>query len=171
MIAHLRAACDFAISPHDRLNEVPNEEAMNERRVRTASHWGAFWAKVRDGRIVGVEPFEKDMHPSPLAQSLAQAVYDDSRIDRPYVRKGFLERGAASDRSRRGAEPFVPVEWDTALALAARELERVKSSFGNSAMFAGSYGWSSAGRLHHAKSLLHRFMNLFGGATVQVDTY
>src|SRR4029079_13466990 len=31
--------------------------------------------------------------------------------------------------------------------------------------------WSSAGRLHHAKSLLHRFMNGFGGATVQVDTY
>src|SRR5262249_7379194 len=82
-----------------------------------------------------------------------------------------LERGAASDRSRRGEEPFVPVDWDTALSLAAGELARVKAAFGNTAIFAGSYGWSSAGRLHHAKSLLHRFMNGFGGATVQVDTY
>ena len=101
---------------------------MNDRLVRTASHWGAFWAKVRDGRAVGVEPFEKDEHPSPLAQSLVEAVYDKSRIDRPYVRKGFLDHGSKSDRTRRGAEPFVPVDWDTALALAAGELKRVKSA-------------------------------------------
>ena len=144
---------------------------MNERLVRTAAHWGAFWAKVRNGRIVGVEPFERDEHPSPLAGSLAQAVYDRTRIDQPYARKGFLEDGAGNDRSGRGAEPFVPVSWDKALSLAADELKRVKSTFGNAAIFAGSYGWSSAGRLHHAKSLLHRFVNLFGGATEQVDTY
>jgi biotin/methionine sulfoxide reductase len=144
---------------------------MSDWRVRTASHWGAFWVKVRDGRAVGVEPFEKDEHPSPLAASLVGAVYDRSRIDRPYVREGFLERRAESDRSGRGVEPFVPVDWDAALSLAARELLRVKSSCGNAAIFAGSYGWSSAGRLHHAKSLLHRFMNLFGGSTEQVDTY
>jgi biotin/methionine sulfoxide reductase len=144
---------------------------MSERLVRTASHWGAFWVEVRDGRAVGVKPFEKDEHPSPLAQSQVAAVYDKSRVDRPHVRKGFLERGAASDRTGRGAEPFVPVDWDTALDLVARELKRVKESFGNRAIFAGSYGWSSAGRLHHAKSLLARFMNLHGGATVQVDTY
>ena len=118
-----------------------------------------------------MKPFEKDTHPSPLAQSQVEAVYDRSRIDRPYIRKGFLDRGANSDRSKRGAEPFVPVDWDTALALVSAELTRVKTTFGNRAIFGGSYGWSSAGRLHHAKSLLHRFMNAFGGATVQVDTY
>jgi biotin/methionine sulfoxide reductase len=144
---------------------------MSERLVRTASHWGAFWVQVQDGRAVGVKPFEKDGHPSPLAQSQVAAVYDRSRIDRPYVRKGFLDHGASGDRTKRGAEPFVPVEWDTALALVADELTRVKTAFGNRAIFAGSYGWSSAGRLHHAKSLVHRFMNLIGGATVQVDTY
>jgi len=127
--------------------------------------------QVRDGRAVGVKPFEKDAHPSPLAQSQVEAVYDRSRIDRPYIRKGFLDRGANSDRSRRGAEPFVPVDWDTVLALVSAELTRVKTAFGNRAIFGGSYGWSSAGRLHHAKSLLHRFMNAFGGATVQVDSY
>jgi biotin/methionine sulfoxide reductase len=144
---------------------------MNDRLVRTASHWGAFWAKVRDGRIVGVQPFEKDEHPSPLAESLACAVYDRSRIDRPYIRQGFFEKGVNGDRSRRGADPFVPLDWDEALKLTSSELARVKSTSGNASIFAGSYGWSSAGRLHHAKSLLHRFTNLFGGATQQVDTY
>src|SRR5262249_5653793 len=145
--------------------------AMSDRLVRTASHWGAYWVEVRDGRAVGTRPFEHDEHPSPLAESLVRAAYDRSRIDGPYVRNGFLEHGAKSDRSRRGNDPFVPVDWDTALPLVTRELVRVKSSAGNASIFAGSYGWSSAGRLHHAKSLLHRFMNLFGGATVQVDTY
>src|SRR5258705_6196068 len=133
---------------------------MNDRLVRTAAHWGAFWVKVRDGRAVGVAPFEKDEHPSPLAQSMVASVYDKSRIDRPHVRKGFLDSGPKSDRSRRGAEPFVAVDWDTALALAAGELKRVRSAYSNASIFAGSYGWSSAGRLHHAKSPLHRVMNL-----------
>jgi biotin/methionine sulfoxide reductase len=144
---------------------------MEDRLVRTASHWGAYQVKVRDGRAVGVEPFEHDEHPSPMSQSLVASIYDRTRIDRPHVRQGFLEHGASSDRSRRGAEPFVPVEWDVALSLVASELDRVRSTFGNPSIFAGSYGWSSAGRPHHAKSLLHRFMNLFGGATEQIDNY
>src|SRR4051812_9986302 len=100
-----------------RTNKQAHDDAaaMNEHLVRTASHWGAFWAKVRDGRVVGAAPFEKDEHPSPLAASQAAAVYDQSRIDRPHIRCGFLDHGASSDRSRRGAEPFVPVDWETAL--------------------------------------------------------
>src|SRR5580692_7873783 len=120
-----------------------NGRAMNERLVRTASHWGAYWAKVRDGRVVGVAPFEHDEHPSPLAQSQVAAVYDASRIDRPHVRQGFLARGRDNnngsddverDCARRGVDPFVAVDWDTALALAAGELARVKSSFGNASI-------------------------------------
>jgi len=42
-------------------------------------------------------------------------------------------------------------------------LRRVKSEFGNEAIYGGSYGWASAGRLHHAPSVLKRFLGLFGG--------
>jgi hypothetical protein len=42
--------------------------------------------------------------------------------------------------------------------LASKELLRVKNDFGNSAIYAGSYGWASAGRFHHAKSQLNRFL-------------
>ncbi len=39
-------------------------------------------------------------------------------------------------------------------------------------MFGGSYGWSSAGRFHHAQSQVHRFLNVaFGGYVRSVDTY
>ncbi|MEM7269169.1 MAG: molybdopterin-dependent oxidoreductase, partial [Pseudomonadota bacterium] len=50
-----------------------------------------------------------------------------------------------------------------ALDLIAGELTRVKQRHGNTSIFAGSYGWSSAGRFHHAQSQLKRFLNEGGG--------
>ena len=66
------------------------------------------------------------------------------RIDRPYVRQGWLEEGPGGRRDRRGGEPFVAVSWEQALDLVAAELARVKAKHGNTAIFAGSYGWASA---------------------------
>ena len=139
--------------------------------VLTASHWGSYYAEIRDGRIVGTKPFEADGDPSPINDSILDAVYSESRVDRPHIRKSFLEKGIDSDREGRGREPFVPVDWDTALDLVASEVKRVKESFGNSSIHAGSYGWSSAGSLHFAQGLLRRFMNGYGGANVHKDSY
>jgi biotin/methionine sulfoxide reductase len=63
------------------------------------------------------------------------------------------------------------VSWEQALTLVADELTRVKREQGNAAIYGGSYGWSSAGRFHHAQSQLHRFLNLFGGYTGSTNTY
>jgi biotin/methionine sulfoxide reductase len=63
------------------------------------------------------------------------------------------------------------VEWDRALDLVAAELDRVRSTFGNQAIYGGSYGWASAGRFHHAQSQIHRFLNAIGGYTSSVDDY
>ena len=84
------------------------------------------------------------------------------------VRKNWLER---RDRSSRNGDAFVAVGWDEALDLAARELRRVRDEHGNGAIFAGSYGWASAGRFHHAQSQLKRFMNAIGGHVGARDTY
>jgi biotin/methionine sulfoxide reductase len=65
----------------------------------------------------------------------------------------------------------VEVEWNVALDLVAGELKRVMAAFGNGAIYGGSYGWASAGRFHHAKSQLRRFLNVVGGFTDSVDTY
>src|SRR5207237_2779222 len=71
----------------------------------------------------------------------------------------------------RGREPFVEVSWDQALELVASELTRVRHSYGAAAIFGGSCGWSSAGRLHHARTLVRRFLFAGGGCTDQVGNY
>jgi len=143
---------------------------MTTYRRRSHSHWGAFTAEVRDGRLVGVTPFERDPGPTDLITSMPASVHSPMRIAEPMVRAGWLEHGPAS-KARRGAEPFVPVSWERALDLVAEELARVKTGFGNRAIFGGSYGWSSAGRFHHARTQLHRFLYGFGGCVAQVTNY
>ncbi|MSO65339.1 MAG: molybdopterin guanine dinucleotide-containing S/N-oxide reductase [Alphaproteobacteria bacterium] len=139
--------------------------------MRHASHWGAFWADVEDGRLVGVRPFERDGAPSPIIHSIVDSVYSPTRIDRPYVRESYLAKGPSAGGAGRGGEAFVPVSWDQALDLVAAELRRVRGEHSARSIYAGSPGWSSAGRVHHAKTLLHRFMNLQGGATTGLHGY
>lgn len=141
------------------------------KRVSHCSHWGAYTLLVDGNTIVGVEPFAADPAPSPIIHSVKQWADPTRRITRPMVRSGWLEKGAASDRSGRGREQFVPVSWEQALTLVAGEVKRVSTDFGNASIFAGSYGWTSCGRFHHAPSLLKRMLNLAGGFTGHVDTY
>jgi biotin/methionine sulfoxide reductase len=53
----------------------------------------------------------------------------------------------------------------------AAELERVRTTYGNAAIYGGCYGWSSAGRFHHAQSQVHRFLAAIGGYTRSVNSY
>jgi biotin/methionine sulfoxide reductase len=135
------------------------------------AHWGTFEAKVIGDRIGAVAPFERDANPSALIRSVPSAVHAASRIHQPMVREGYLRHGPGDVGRRRGAEPFVPVSWETALALVAQRLAEVKKAHGNQAIFGGSYGWSSAGRINHARTLLHRFLYRFGGCVDQVTNY
>tara|TARA_R110000868_G_scaffold73791_2_gene213630 strand:+ start:1851 stop:4100 length:2250 start_codon:yes stop_codon:yes gene_type:complete len=122
-----------------------------------------------NGRLTSVEPFEKDGHSSDLLQSIPDAVYDTSRIQAPMVRKGWLKPGR--EPHGRGRDAFIQVSWREALDLVAGELQLVKDTFGNEAIFGGSYGWASAGRFHHANTQLKRFLNCHGGFVNQLHTY
>jgi biotin/methionine sulfoxide reductase len=101
-----------------------------------------------------------------MLAAIPAMVHSPLRIKRPAVRKGWRER-----RERTGADEFFEVSWDTALDLVVSELSRVRGRFGAEAIFGGSYGWSSAGRLHHARSLVRRFLFLGGGCVDQVGNY
>ena len=140
-------------------------------RCPSASHWGSFYAHVEDGSLVGVEPYEADPDPSPFLGSVIGTTLGSARVRYPMVRSSVLHGGPGSHPERRGLDPFVRVTWDEALDLAALELDRVRHTYGNEAIFAGSYGWASAGRFHHALGQLHRFMNCLGGYTRSVGTY
>lgn len=112
-----------------------------------------------------------DPDPSPIGSSMIDALDDACRIRNPMVRRSFLDHGHRAGGRARGGEPFVQVDWDTALTLVAGELERVRTEHGNGAIFGGSYGWASAGRFHHAQSQIHRFLNTIGGYTRSVQNY
>ncbi len=145
--------------------------ATARRLLPTATHWGAYRAEVEGGRVVAMHPIEQDQDPSPIGRSIPGTVDGPLRIREPMVREGWLERRHASDTARRGAEPFVAVGWDEALDLVAGEIRRIREQHGNQAIYAGSYGWASAGRFHHAQSQIHRFFNMAGGYTRSVNAY
>lgn len=142
---------------------------MGARRPHS-SHWGAFTARW-SGRELEVWPHPGDPDPNRLIENLPGAVRHRARITTPMVRRGWLEHGPGPDRQR-GLDDFVAVSWDRALDLLAQELQRVKRECGLESIFGGSYGWSSAGRFHHAQSQLHRFLNTaLGGYVRSVNTY
>ena len=142
---------------------------MATKRHQTSTHWGAYQAEVENGRVVAMHPFKDDPNPSPIGLGMPQALNADCRIDQPMIRKGWLENGPGAPG--RGQEPFVAVSWDKAIELASKEIDRVRRDYGNESIYAGSYGWASAGRFHHAQSQLKRFLNLLGGFTYSVNTY
>jgi len=147
------------------------ERMSTKREVITGAHWGLFYAQVENDQVVGVRPFERDNHPSPMIEATPDLVHSELRITAPMVRQGYLEKGHLSDTSRRGAEPFVEVSWDQALDVIHAELQRVFEEHGNESLFAGSYGWGSAGKFHSAQKQLHRFLNLVGGFTFHKGNY
>ena len=139
-------------------------------RYKTATQWGVFDIEVLDGKIAGVQGITADPAPAPMGQNILDGIQHDKRIRRPAIRSGWLH-GSNRDRAKRGADKFLEVPWDEALDIAAEELARVIKEHGNTSIFAGSYGWASAGRFHHAQSQLHRFINLLGGSTRAMNSY
>ena len=146
-------------------------------RELTAAHWGTY-ELVRDagaagapGVVSALSPLAEDPDPSPIGLAMLQAYRQGPRVQAPAVRRSWLEHGPGAHPDRRGREPFVEVSWDEAITLVAQELQRVRRDHGNDALFGGSYGWSSAGRFHHAQGQLHRFLNCIGGYVRHNDSY
>ena len=149
---------------------IPGKPEIDADGVITAAHWGIFRAKVEDGKLTGLAPFEHDASPSPNISRLAQLPYAAARIRYPMVREGFLKNGPAS-RERRGEEKFVRVSWETALDLVASEMKRVYAEYGPSAVFGHSYGWKSTGKVNAANTLQRRLLNLLGGYVKGENSY
>jgi len=137
----------------------------------TTTHWGTYHPQVEKGRITEMRPFSEDPDPSAIGAGFVGVLDAPSRITAPMVRKGWLERKGLIPAGKRGRDSFVEIDWQTALDLVAGELNRVRTDYGNQAIFAGCYGWASAGRFHHAQSQVHRFLNCIGGYTKSVNTY
>lgn len=144
---------------------------MTDKTFLSLSHWGAFRADVSGGRVVSARPWQDGGGDARMIGAIPALVHSPSRIDRPHVRESFLRRREKAGGAGRGSDAMVPVDWDTALDLVAGELVRVRQTHGPASILGGSYGWSSAGRLHHARSQVRRFLAASGGYTDQVGNY
>jgi biotin/methionine sulfoxide reductase len=144
---------------------------IDEGFLPHVAHWGSFRVRSTGDDTIEVRPHELDVEPSPIIYNAVDAVRHRARIDRPYVRRGWLEGAPREGNTRRGADEYVPLSWDEAERLLATEIRRVYDEHGPAGVFGGSYGWSSAGRFHHAQSQVHRFLNSVGGYVRSVTTY
>jgi biotin/methionine sulfoxide reductase len=145
---------------------------MTRQRTLTAAHWGVYEVEYDDrGEAAKLHPFSHDPDPSPIGLHMLSDEVARLRVRRPAFRRSWLERGPGANSDKRGQEPFVELPWDEALDRVAAELKRVKDTHSNRAIFGGSYGWSSAGRFHHAQSQVHRFLNAIGGYVRHMDSY
>ena len=137
----------------------------------TSSHWGAFEAVIENGKLVSTNSFKHDLNPNNISKLIPKAVYHKTRIKRPAIRKGWLNDPEGRSRHLRGNDDFQEVPWDEAVQIASNEIKRIKDKYGNGSIYGGSYGWSSAGKFHHAQTQLQRFLNSIGGYVGAFGSY
>lgn len=137
----------------------------------TATHWGNYRVEHVGDSIRAIHPYPTDEDPTPIRNNLLAALDPAVRIAQPMVRESYLQDPSDNKPHLRGIDRYVSVDWETALDLAANAINRVREQHGNEAIYAGSYGWASAGRFHHAQSQTHRFFRLIGGYTDSANSY
>ncbi len=121
---------------------------------------------VRDGAIVRIE---SDVRPEDTFESpqLRACVRGRAYRRRQYHRDRLLfplKRTGA-----RGSGSFERVTWTEALDILARELTRVKGTWGNSAIFV-PYGTGSYSQIN-GRQVAQRLVNLFGGCLGHYNNY
>jgi biotin/methionine sulfoxide reductase len=139
------------------------------RTTPTVTHWGPYLVTSDGDTITEVVGHPSDPDPSPIGQALKAAT--ELRVERPAVRRSWLEGGPGTATERRGRDPFVEVTWEEAIELVAGELNRVADEHGHQAIYGGSYGWGSSGRFHQPSNQAYRFLRQFGGYTDAKGTY
>ena len=156
------------------LSPLACAQAMAEGKIIiTAAHWGPLAVTMKDGKIIKSEPAIEDLGDNPLQTVVADQVYNKVRITQPMIRKGFLDNldNITQPDGKRGDDAFIPISWDKAYDIIEKQLRRIYASYGPQSIFAGSYGWRSAGVLHKAYTLMQRFLNLAGGYVGHLGDY
>lgn len=148
-----------------RLSEMDPTRTDEERTFHTVchSHCGGkceIKVHVKENRVIRVEPDEKEaLQPRACLKGRAyrQRVYHPDRLLYPLKRTGT-----------KGSGQFTRVSWDEALETVAREMRRVKDTYGPaSILFFCSMADPHA--IHHERAM-HRLLCQFGGYTAPWGT-
>lgn len=162
----LKASAALAATPlipSISLGATPNTSLVKNGSVITAAHWGILKATIENGKVVKSEPWQKtsSIH-NALQYTVPELIYS-TRIKAPMVRKSYLDNPDAPKPELRGKDEWVEVSYEDAIKLVAKELKKTREKKGPNSVFAGSYGWRSAGNANVSITLLYRFMNVSGG--------
>ena len=116
-------------------------------------------AHVVDGRIAKISTDQRRFDPDhpPLA-ACARGVGQIERVYHPDRLKYPMRRTGP-----RGSGQFERISWDEALDEVARELLRVRETYGNAAILDGSRSGNLS--MLHSRSAAKRFLHMFGGCT------
>lgn len=131
-------------------------------KIPHASHFGAFYAHVQDGKIIDISSHESDKNPGSFTKALVDRNYSNTRIKYPYVRKSYLE-GKKDHAQLRGNDTFVRVSWDEAAKLIA---EKIKATPMENIYNATYSAWSHSGTVHSCPSLCGKFFNTVKGGAI-----
>ena len=166
-ISLMGAACAM---PNWLVAKTSTDEDITQWKI-TGSHWGAIRAKVENGRVVDVKPFELDKYPTEMINGIKGLIYSESRIRYPMVRLDWLKNKEKSDRTSRGDNRFVRVTWDEALDLFYEELERIQQNYGPWALHTGNVGWRSTGQFHSCGNHMIRAIAMHGNSVSTAGDY
>ncbi len=142
------------------------------KRVTVSSTFGPMWATVEYGRVTNVSPLAEAFGYISNIEGMPDRTYNKARIRYPMVRRDFLAKRENSDRTQRGNGDFVRVSWDDAMALVAAEMERVKGTYGNEALYTAKSSWgTNHAKLHRNEPMLQKLFNVYGGSTRFIGNY
>lgn len=159
------AASGTLLAANTPLFATGRTDFFDEKKILTATHFGAFYAHVNNqGKMIKITPFKSDCHPSVMTNGIIDRTYSDTRVKYPCVRKSFLE-GKHRPKSR-GKEPFVRVSWETLYDLILEKLQQTPIEN----LFNASYGgWGHIGLLNNCNSVAGRFFNTAMGGAIGTD--
>jgi len=161
---------NITATPASAIQEHTLANSSTTKTILTAAHWGPMWVETDGEQVIASRGAIETSFTNSLQSVVRGQVHSKTRVRYPMVRKGFLA-SPDSPQGVRGQDEFVRVSWDDALALIDQQHRRIRSSYGPSSIFAGSYGWRSNGVLHKAATLLQRYMSLAGGYTGHLGDY
>jgi anaerobic dimethyl sulfoxide reductase subunit A len=121
---------------------------------------------VRDGVVIRVESDDRpsdsidapQLRACPRGRAYRRREHHPNRLHYPLRRSGV-----------RGEGKFARITWDEALDILARELARIKKTYGNSALFI-PYGTGSYNQTN-GRQTAQRLLNLFGGSLGAYNNY
>jgi hypothetical protein len=113
-----------------------------EGRVLVNTGLGPMWLAKKVGKS-SRSITDADGCPWALIDSMPDRLYSRARFKAPMVRRNFLRNREKSDRAGRGSGDFVEISWDQAAKLVTEEVQRVKTTYGNTSLHRGNSSWAS----------------------------